>query len=65
VLLAAFIPFILVSEKPVKVPKRNTRTDCRRKIKVVTYPVLKFEKKKSGDSKSMKKSKRNRYSFPV
>lgn len=65
VLLAAFIPFLLVSEKPAKVSKRNTRTDCKRKIKVVTYPVLNFEKKKSGSNKSIRKPKRNRYSFPV
>lgn len=65
VLLAAFIPLVLVSEKPAKVPKRNSRTDCRKKRAVVTYPVLNFEKKKSGSNKSIRKPKRNRYSFPV
>jgi len=65
VLLAAFIPFMLVAEKPTKAPKRNTRSDCRRKRTVVTYPVQNFEKKKSGSGKSIRKPKRNRYSFPV
>jgi len=65
VLLAAFIPLILVSEKPAKVSKRSTRTDCRRKRTVVSYPVLNFDKKKSGSDKSIRKPKRKRYSFPV
>ncbi|MFZ2339404.1 MAG: hypothetical protein WAW07_06730 [Bacteroidales bacterium] len=64
-LLAAFVPFMLVSEKPAKVSKKNTRTGCRRKKKVVTYPVLIFEKKKAGTDKNLRKQKRNRYSFPV
>lgn len=65
VLLAAFIPLILVSEKPAKVSKRSARTDCRRKRTVVSYPVLNFDKKKSGLNKNLKKQKRNRFSFPV
>jgi len=65
ILLTAFIPFMLVSEKPAKVSKRNTRTNCKRKVTVVTYPVLNFEKKKTGANRSIKKQKRNRYSFPV
>jgi len=64
-LLAAFIPFILVSERPAKVPGKNTRNYCWRKRTVVSYPVLNFEKKKSGTNKNQKRSKRNRFSFPV
>jgi len=65
VLLAVFIPFMVVPEKPAKVSKRNSRIDCRRKRKIITYPVLNFDKQKAGSGKNFRKQKRNRYSFPV